>query len=204
MIAGGIAKADDSDENANKGGGGSGAAAAAASPTTTSFHGMPALSAQGLIPPPQAADSNATTTTTTTTDATASTTTTTTAASSSAPLRRGKWTMEEEQYANRLILEFKAGLLPLADGTTLRTFLSRLLKCDPMRISKKFVGDKCIGRKVYRRRDESELQKLSPEDMEKTRLELCELERLFLDRVFSASSLQSRKNIVQQPKSNTT
>lgn len=187
VIAGGIAKADDSDENANKGGGGSGAAAAAASPTTTSFHGMPALSAQGLIPPPQAADSNATTTTTTTTDATASTTTTTTAASSSAPLRRGKWTMEEEQYANRLILEFKAGLLPLADGTTLRTFLSRLLNCDPMRISKKFVGSNCIGKQVFRRRG-AEVHKLTPDDLERTRLELCELERLFLERLSQSSS----------------
>lgn len=48
-------------------------------------------------------------------------------------LRRGKWTIEEETYANRLIQEFKAGLLPLTDGTTLRTFLSKLLNCDPMR-----------------------------------------------------------------------
>ena len=48
-------------------------------------------------------------------------------------LRRGKWTLEEEAYANRLIQEFKAGLLPLTDGTTLRTFLSKLLNCDPMR-----------------------------------------------------------------------
>ena len=39
-------------------------------------------------------------------------------------LRRGKWTPEEEAYALRLISEFKAGLLPLTDGTTLRTFLS--------------------------------------------------------------------------------
>ena len=54
-------------------------------------------------------------------------------------LRRGKWTSEEEAYANRLIQEFKAGLLPLTDGTTLRTFLSKLLNCDPMRISKKYV-----------------------------------------------------------------
>lgn len=53
-----------------------------------------------------------------------------------APLRRGKWTPEEEAYASRLIQEFKAGLLPLTDGTTLRTFLSKLLNCDPMRISK--------------------------------------------------------------------
>lgn len=65
-----------------------------------------------------------------------------------AGLRRGKWTTEEEHYANRLIHEFKSGLLPLTDGTTLRTFLSKLLNCDPMRISKKFVGQNCIG-KVY-------------------------------------------------------
>lgn len=61
-------------------------------------------------------------------------------------LRRGKWTAEEESYANRLIFEFKLGLLPLTDGTTLRTFLSKLLNCDPMRISKKFVGQNCIGK----------------------------------------------------------
>lgn len=35
--------------------------------------------------------------------------------------RRGKWTVEEEAYANRLISEFKSGMLPLTDGTTLRT-----------------------------------------------------------------------------------
>jgi hypothetical protein len=64
-------------------------------------------------------------------------------------LRRGKWTTEEEFYANRLIFEFKLGLLPLTDGTTLRTFLSKLLNCDPMRISKKFVGQNCIGKVLF-------------------------------------------------------
>ena len=64
-------------------------------------------------------------------------------------VRRGKWTVEEENYSNRLISEFKLGLLPLTDGTTLRTFLSKLLNCDPMRISKKFVGAKCIGKVSY-------------------------------------------------------
>lgn len=63
--------------------------------------------------------------------------------------RRGKWTVEEEAYSNRLITEFKLGLLPLTDGTTLRTFLSKLLNCDPMRISKKFVGQNCIGKVRY-------------------------------------------------------
>jgi hypothetical protein len=64
-------------------------------------------------------------------------------------LRRGKWTPEEEAYANRLIEEFKNGMLPIADGTTLRTFLSKLLNCDPMRISKKYVGNNCIGKVTF-------------------------------------------------------
>jgi len=89
------------------------------------------------------------------------------------PLRRGKWTPEEEAYANRLIHEFKAGLLPLTDGTTLRTFLSKLLNCDPMRISKKFVGSNCIGKQVFRRRT-NEMQSLTAEQMQKTRMELSE------------------------------
>lgn len=69
------------------------------------------------------------------------------------PLRRGKWTVEEEQFSLRLIEEFRLGLLPLTDGTTLRTFLSKLLNCDPMRISKKFVGDNCIGKVSKRKLD---------------------------------------------------
>lgn len=111
---------------------------------------------------------------------------------SSAPLRRGKWTLEEEEYAKRLIHEFKAGLLPLTDGTTLRTFLSRLLNCDPMRISKKFVGSNCIGKQVFRRRY-ADVNKLTPKDIERTRLELCELERMFLDRL-SHNSVKGRGN----------
>ena len=89
------------------------------------------------------------------------------------PLRRGKWTPEEEAYANRLIQEFKAGLLPLTDGTTLRTFLSKLLNCDPMRISKKFVGSNCIGKQVFRRRT-VDLNRLTPEQIQQSRAELSE------------------------------
>jgi hypothetical protein len=98
------------------------------------------------------------------------------------PLRRGKWTSEEEAYANRLIQEFKAGLLPLTDGTTLRTFLSKLLNCDPMRISKKYVGSNCIGKQVFRRCG-ADVNNLTPDEIERTRFELSELEKKFLDRV---------------------
>ena len=89
------------------------------------------------------------------------------------PLRRGKWTSEEEAYANRLINEFKAGLLPLTDGTTLRNFLSKLLNCDPMRISKKFVGNNCIGKQVFRRRA-ADINRLTAEQIQQNRVELSE------------------------------
>eukprot|EP01039_Chlorochromonas_danica_P010098 gene10098-11178_t len=107
-----------------------------------------------------------------------------------AGLRRGKWTAEEEAYANRLIYEFKLGLLPLTDGTTLRTFLSKLLNCDPMRISKKFVGQNCIGKQVFRRRQQ-DLEKLTQEQIETSRKELAELERKFLERVAQTNRSKS-------------
>ncbi len=110
-------------------------------------------------------------------------------------LRRGKWTVEEEAYANRLIHEFKLGLLPLTDGTTLRTFLSKLLNCDPMRISKKFVGQNCIGKQVFRRR-QADLEKLTPEQMQKSRNDLVELERCFLERV----ALTNKSKSAGEPK----
>ncbi len=65
------------------------------------------------------------------------------------PLRRGKWTAEEESYATAVIEAFSAGYLDALPGTTLRTFLSEKLQCDPMRITKKFTGDFSIGKKVF-------------------------------------------------------
>jgi hypothetical protein len=106
------------------------------------------------------------------------------------PLRRGKWTPEEEAYAARLIQEFKAGLLPLTDGTTLRTFLSKLLNCDPMRISKKFVGSNCIGKQVFRRRT-ADLNRLTSEEIQRSRSELSDLERRFLERVAQTNRVKS-------------
>ena len=39
-------------------------------------------------------------------------------------LRKGKWTTEEEDYANKIISLFNRGLLPIGAGTTLRSYLS--------------------------------------------------------------------------------
>ena len=97
-------------------------------------------------------------------------------------LRRGKWTTEEEAYANRLIADFKNGLLPLTEGTTLRSFLSKLLNCDPMRISKKFVGTNCIGKQV----NEAHKHRFSRRERETP---LCQLSDA-LDSVSSAPAVQ--------------
>jgi len=60
--------------------------------------------------------------------------------------RSGKWSPEEETFANRLIVEFESGsLLDCEDGCTLRSYLAKKLNCAPMRISKKFAGQ-CIGK----------------------------------------------------------
>lgn len=68
------------------------------------------------------------------------------------PARRGKWSAEEEAFAARLIRDFDAGLLPLENGATLRAFLSKKLNCSAMRISKKFAGEKCLGKQIFLRR----------------------------------------------------
>lgn len=67
----------------------------------------------------------------------------------STALRRGKWTVEEELYVARVIQDFNSGYLNAPAGTTLRSYLSDKLHCDPMRITKKFTGDSCIGKRVF-------------------------------------------------------
>ena len=80
------------------------------------------------------------------------------------PLRRGKWTSEEEAYALTVIREFNAGYLDAHPGTTLRSYLSEKLECDPMRITKKFTGDASIGKKVFHPAIRSELNTKEIED----------------------------------------
>ncbi|CAI5725993.1 unnamed protein product [Peronospora destructor] len=60
--------------------------------------------------------------------------------SQSGMVRSGRWSVEEENYAKAMIEAFKAGYLPLHGNVSLRKFLSEVLMCHPMRISKKFVG----------------------------------------------------------------
>jgi hypothetical protein len=63
--------------------------------------------------------------------------------------RAGKWTQEEEIFANNLIRAFESGTLDdCEEGKSLRSYLAKKLHCAPMRISKKFAG-KCIGKLIY-------------------------------------------------------
>ena len=64
----------------------------------------------------------------------------------------GKWPLEEEKFAYKLIRDFEAGALEdCPEGTTLRSYLAKTLRCAPMRVSKKFAG-KCIGSKAFARK----------------------------------------------------
>jgi len=95
-------------------------------------------------------------------------------------LRKGKWTIEEEEYTSRIIQYFSTGLLTLPDGATLRSYLAEKLNCDPMRITKKFTGACCLGRRAYHLRDRP---RASPAEIEMASFELLHLEQRFRLRV---------------------
>ncbi|KAL4165852.1 hypothetical protein KRP22_014559 [Phytophthora ramorum] len=80
--------------------------------------------------------------------------------------RSGPWSHDEEVFASALIDCFFKGVLNIAEGTTLRAFLSSRLCCNPMRISKKLASEciadipipKKLGSSTYVRRPESTLE----------------------------------------------
>ncbi|CAM9536830.1 unnamed protein product [Discosporangium mesarthrocarpum] len=104
------------------------------------------------------------------------------------PVRKGKWTPEEEKYTTRIINDFTKGLLPLAPGTTLRSYLSEKLNCDPMRITKKFAGAACIGKRVFQPAERT------PENLsesQRSRRELDDMARKFHARLDSMKPVRS-------------
>ncbi|OWZ19228.1 hypothetical protein PHMEG_0006553 [Phytophthora megakarya] len=89
-------------------------------------------------------------------------------------VRSGRWSVEEENYAKAMIEAFKAGYLPLHGNVSLRKFLSEVLVCHPMRISKKFVG---YVRKYHWYRIAA--GKCDPEAKRQALCQLSHLERVF-------------------------
>ena len=63
-------------------------------------------------------------------------------------LRVGKWSLDEETYANDIITSFfQADLVDCETGCSLREYLALKLNCSKMRISKKFQK-RCIGKVI--------------------------------------------------------
>jgi len=90
-------------------------------------------------------------------------------------VRKGKWSIEEENFANRLIFLFNKGLLlDVLPNQTLRTYLSEKLNCDPMRITKKFSGVLCIGKQVFQSniQDQNALENAKKYNAELQKLEV--------------------------------
>ena len=63
--------------------------------------------------------------------------------------RKGLWGKAESAYLIQLFTAFDEGTLDIPINYPLRIFLSQCLACDPMRISKKFVGDKQVGKQRF-------------------------------------------------------
>lgn len=61
--------------------------------------------------------------------------------------------IEEEEFTSRIIHFFSVGLLALPEGATLRSYIAEKLNCDPMRVTKKYAGASCLGRRVFQVRD---------------------------------------------------
>jgi hypothetical protein len=88
--------------------------------------------------------------------------------------------VEEEEYTSRIIHYFSIGLLALPEGSTLRAYLADKLNCDPMRITKKYAGASCLGRRVLHFQDRPQP---SAVEFQLAKAELDLLEKRFRTRV---------------------
>eukprot|EP00984_Skeletonema_dohrnii_P035533 scaffold35421_cov266-Skeletonema_dohrnii-CCMP3373.AAC.1 len=87
----------------------------------------------------------------------------------SPPHRGGRWTDAELKYALHLIELFRARWIPIKDGTSMREFLSTMLRCQPQRISDKFKGNThgaVIGEEALFVRDAAAANAMGPDTIE--------------------------------------
>ncbi len=90
--------------------------------------------------------------------------------------RKGKSTVEERKYVDRLISEFESGHLPMTNGVRLRNFLSTVLNCSITRIIRFFVPT-IPEYNLF----ENRMNEVLSEQWEKTKAELLVLERRMLE-----------------------
>ncbi|KAJ1435580.1 hypothetical protein B484DRAFT_325500, partial [Ochromonadaceae sp. CCMP2298] len=111
-------------------------------------------------------------------------------------LRKGKWTPEEERYTNKVIDFFNTGVLQLPEserGVTLRAYLADKLGCDPMRITKKYTGASCLGKRVYHAQKKGFL----PEELERASKQLKVLEDDFRQKLVQMNRKRSNSATVE-------
>lgn len=104
--------------------------------------------------------------------------------------------LEEEEYTSRIIHYFSTGLLTLPEGSTLRSYLAEKLNCDPMRITKKYAGAACLGRRAYHY---SERAQPTIAEIQLAKAQLDELEHRFRVRVeegYSSAPLPSPSELI--------
>jgi hypothetical protein len=120
-------------------------------------------------------------------------------------LRKGKWTVEEEKYASTIIAHFERNLLPISaqKESTIRLYLGKELHCDPMRISKKFVGINSVGKHFFCWKHEDG-QHQTAEALDTAKTEREALRQAFVEsvekEVFAASKRPKRIRIRNRKK----
>ncbi|EQC37408.1 hypothetical protein SDRG_05012 [Saprolegnia diclina VS20] len=97
------------------------------------------------------------------------------------PARRmGPWTPEEVAYTHRLSQDFQLGLLEdVRQGMSLRQWLSHILNCSPMRISKKFEVEPSLRARCNYVVNWQRIKSLTPHEAYVRKKELETLERNF-------------------------
>mmetsp|Transcript_23827 Transcript_23827/g.47429 ORF Transcript_23827/g.47429 Transcript_23827/m.47429 type:complete len:546 (+) Transcript_23827:176-1813(+) len=116
------------------------------------------------------------------------------------PLRRGKWTPEEEVYVDKIIQCFNDGTLQAPPGVTLRAYLSKQLHCDPMRITKKFSGTTSIGKRMF---TPASLNNVPEHKIKSDRLQLHILEMKWRLQMETAELTQKQRQAMRNPYFNT-
>jgi hypothetical protein len=100
---------------------------------------------------------------------------------------------EEERYTNKVIDAFNTGVLQLPEserGVTLRAYLAEKLGCDPMRITKKYTGASCLGKRVYH----AQKKGFQPEELERASVELKVLEDDFRAKLLQMNRKRSNSS----------
>ncbi|KAE8877934.1 hypothetical protein PF005_g13893 [Phytophthora fragariae] len=106
--------------------------------------------------------------------------------------RSGPWSHDEEVFAAALIDCFFKGILDIAEGTTLRAFLSARLCCNPMRVSKKLASESIAEIRIPKKLGSSTYVRHGGVTMEE-HLEAEEALQKLQDRYMHSSTTKGRR-----------